>query len=405
MSYPFLVCCLGTCVVAYFDQIYLTIRHVDCKWTLPLNAKSQRCDECRKYRYVLRSGLRNLNSFQSDHNKCATDSHTNFRYLDTPEKFERMRNLHKLVRSQQKRITQLQHTLDRYIQTDGVKVDDVTNKSLYTIMTKNSSAILSADEHFKSIFWQQQMKASLAKGKQGIQWHPAIFSRCLYLHHRSSGAYSTLRNSGVIALPSERTLRDYRHFACSTPGFLKDVDLQLLDLIKAQKPANVANYVSVIIDEMYIKEGLVFDKHSGSLTGFTDLGDVCNLLAEYEQQQNGDGSMNFRRPVAKCMVVFMVRGLFTSLKFAYAQFPSTNTKGCDLFVLLWKVIERLTRLGLNVLAVSCDGAKSNRKMFKLHGSEKDFTYSTENCYCTIFNKLYFFCDPPHVLKTMRNCLA
>ena len=157
MSYPFLVCCLGTCVVAYFDQIYLTIRHVDCKWTLRLNAKSQRCEECRKYRYVLRSGLRNLNSFQSDHNKCATDSHTNFHYLDTPEKFERMRNLHKLVCSQQKRITQLQHTLDRYIQTDGVKVDDVTNRSLYTIMTKNSSAILSADEHFKSIFWQQQM--------------------------------------------------------------------------------------------------------------------------------------------------------------------------------------------------------------------------------------------------------
>ena len=360
MSYPFLVCCLGTCVVAYFDQIYLTIRHVDCKWTLPLNTKSQRCDECRKYRYVLRSGLRNFNSFQSDRSKCATDSHTNFRYLDTPEKFERMRNLHKLVRSQQKRIAQLQHTLDRYI---------------------------------KSIFWQQQMKASLAKGKQGIRWHPAIIRWCLYLHHRSSGAYSTLRNSGVIALPSERTLRDYRHFACSTPGFSKDVDLQLLDLIKAQKPANVANYVSVIIDEMYIKEGLVFDKHSGSLTGFTDLGDVCNLLAEYEQQQNGDGSTNFRRPVAKCMVVFMVRGLFTSLKFAYAQFPSTNTKECDLFYLLWKVIERLTRLGLNVLAVSCDGAKNNRKMFKLHGSEKDITYSTENCYCKTFNKLYFFVIP------------
>ena len=58
------------------------------------------------------------------------DSHTNFRYLDTPEKLERMRNLHKLVCSQQKKIAQLQQTLDRYIQTDGVKVDDTTNKDL-----------------------------------------------------------------------------------------------------------------------------------------------------------------------------------------------------------------------------------------------------------------------------------
>ena len=70
----------------------------------------------------------------------------NFRYLDTPEKFERMRNLHKLVRSQQKKIAQLQQTLDRYILTDGVKVDDTTNKDLYTIMTRNSSSVLSADE-------------------------------------------------------------------------------------------------------------------------------------------------------------------------------------------------------------------------------------------------------------------
>ena len=77
---------------------------------------------------------------------CATDSHMNFRYLGMPEKFERMRNLHKLVHSQQKKIAQLQQTLNRYILTDGVKVDDTTNKDLYTIMTRNSSSVLSADE-------------------------------------------------------------------------------------------------------------------------------------------------------------------------------------------------------------------------------------------------------------------
>ena len=159
------------------------------------------------------------------------------------------------------------------------------------------------------MFWQQRSKASLAKSKQGIRWHPAIIKWCLYLYHQSSGAYSTFRKSSVIALPSDRTLRDYRHFASSTPGFSRDVDLQLLDVVKVQEPADLANYVSVIIDEMYIKEDLVFDKHTGSLTGFTDLGDVCNLLAEYEQQQSGGGSTTFHHPVAKCMVVFMVRGL------------------------------------------------------------------------------------------------
>ena len=147
------------------------------------------------------------------------------------------------------------------------------------------------------------MEASLAKSKQGIRWYPAIIRWCLYLYHQLSGAYSTFRKSSVIALPSDRTLRDYRHFASSTPGFSRDVDLQLLDLVKVQEPADLANYVSVIIDEMYIKEDLVFDKHTGSLTGFTDLGDVCNLLAEYEQQQSGGGSTTFRHPVSKYMIV------------------------------------------------------------------------------------------------------
>ena len=96
------------------------------------------------------------------------------------------------------------------------------------------------------------MKASLAKSKQGILWHPAIIRWCLYLHHRSSGAYSTFRKSSVIALPSERILRDYRHFASSIPGFSRDVDLQLLDLVNVQEPADLANYVSVIIDKKCI---------------------------------------------------------------------------------------------------------------------------------------------------------
>ena len=43
-------------------------------------------------------------------------------------------------------------------------------------------------------------------------------------------------------------------------------------------------------------------------------------------------------------------------------------------------------------------------MFNLHGSDKAFTYKTENCYSATCNEV-FFCDPPHVLKIMRNYFA
>ena len=44
-------------------------------------------------------------------------------------------------------------------------------------------------------------------------------------------------------------------------------------------------------------------------------------------------------------------------------------------------------------------------MFNLHGSDKAFTYMTENYYSATYNEVFFFCDPPHVLKIMRNCFA
>ena len=55
---------------------------------------------------------------------------------------------------------------------------------------------------------------------------------CLYLRHVSSRGYEVLRNSGVISLPSQRTLRDYTHFIEAAPGFSADVDQMLMDISK-----------------------------------------------------------------------------------------------------------------------------------------------------------------------------
>lgn len=83
------------------------------------------------------------------------------------------------------------------------------------------------------------------------------------MQYRSSGAYEALRSRGVIKLPSGRTLRDYKHFAQAVTGFSVDYDKQLIDL--AKKTSVLAKHVGILVDEMYVKEGLVFDKHTGAL--------------------------------------------------------------------------------------------------------------------------------------------
>ena len=104
----------------------------------------------------------------------------------------------------------------------------------------------------------------------------------------------------------------------------------------------------LLLDEMYIRdsEDLVYNKHSGEMVGFTNLGSINNHLADFEQSlvSGHDSSCS----LAKTMAVFMVRGLFTSLQFQYVHFACTNLCGDQMYDPLWKAIWRIENCGLKV---------------------------------------------------------
>ena len=157
-----------------------------------------------------------------------------------------------------------------------------------------------------------------------------------------------------------------------------ELDVELFEAVSQQRPQQLAKYVGLVLDEMYVKEGLFFNKHSGELVGFADLGEINNLLADYEQQLSI--SETTPRPLGKCVLLFMVRGLFTSLKFPYVQFPAASTKGSDIFPLVQQAIKHLTRLGLVVTTITCDGASDNRRMFAMFNSTEALSYKTINVF-------------------------
>ena len=105
-----------------------------------------------------------------------------------------------------------------------------------------------------------------------------MIRRCLNLKLISSGAYGALRSSGVLVLPSERTLRDYTHWVKAASGFIEDVDKQLMDDTKIKDLQEFQKFVCLLFDEVRIKEQLVYDKHSCEIIGFVNLGDVNNDL-------------------------------------------------------------------------------------------------------------------------------
>jgi len=88
-----------------------------------------------------------------------------------------------------------------------------------------------------------------------------------------------------------------------------------------------SKYGVVLVDEMYIKQGVVFEKSTGALVGFTDIGEVTNQLDDFEAMMK----KSLQRPLPKTMMVFMFKGLFTNIAMPYAHFAASLLTGADHF--------------------------------------------------------------------------
>ena len=166
--------------------------------------------------------------------------------------------------------------------------------------------------------------------------------------YRSSGCYDTLRK--CLQLPSTRTLQDYTHYAEAKLGFSSDVDKMLINAAQIDTCPAREKCVILLLDEMHIREQLIFDKHSGAMIGYTNISDIVTHLQEFESQVDltGDEGNEQSHKLAKTMMVFMVRGLFSSLQFPYAQFACADVTGEMLYDPFWEAVRRIETCGLKV---------------------------------------------------------
>ena len=107
-------------------------------------------------------------------------------------------------------------------------------------------------------------KKYLTTSKTGRRYHPMIIKYCLNIDVKSTAAYSELRydlatGSGVLVLPSLRTLRDYKNYIKPTSGFNPDVIKDLKQ--KTEDFSGQERYVTILIDKMKIQD-LVLEENS-----------------------------------------------------------------------------------------------------------------------------------------------
>ena len=281
--------------------------------------------------------------------------------------------------------------MSKEIAHGSIKIDNQLSADLDQLMEQN---IVNASP-FMKLFWKEQVKNFNQRSKR---YHPMVIRFCLSMASKSSSMYDELRNSGILCLPSKRTLRDYRNVIPPKTGFIPEV----IDQLKrsTENLSGHQRYICIAFDEMKISSGLVFDKHTGEIIGFTSLGDDDITEAFMGKENN----------LASHALLFSVRGTSSHLCFPVAYFATDAIISTQLIALFWRCVA-IMELNCNlwVIATVCDGATANRKFFSLHKSldrhptGSDVVYRTTNIFCR--NRyIFFISDAPHLMKTARNCL-
>ena len=101
-----------------------------------------------------------------------------------------------------------------------------------------------------------------------LTYHSMIIKFCLAIAAKSPTAYEEIRlnqqkGSGILILPSQRTLRDYRNYIGLQRGFNPEVVNEVTS--KTQDFTDMERFTILLFDEMKVHKDLVCDKNPGNL--------------------------------------------------------------------------------------------------------------------------------------------
>jgi len=222
---------------------------------------------------------------------------------------------------------------------------------------------------------------------------PSSSHKCSY-----TGLYSTQAASSTQILPSRCTeiqppqpsSRTGTLGLPSNPGLSSNTSATVPPLSRAVPPLSSATVPPL-------------SSATGEMIGFINLGDINNAILDLQRDNAVD-----HPPVATHLLTLMVRGVFISLEFPFAHFGTDNLTAGTLFPIVWEGVQRLEEMGFKVIGITADGASHNRKFFRMHGksnSDSSCIYKTENPFAEEEHFIHFISDPPHLIKTARNCLS
>ena len=85
---------------------------------------------------------------------------------------------------------------------------------------------------------------------------------------------------------------------------------------------------------MKIQEDLVWDKHSGELIGFVDLGDIYTNYATLKSVEK----------LASHVLVFLVKSIVNPLSYSFSKFATNGVTAFQIMLIFWKAVCYLEKI-------------------------------------------------------------
>ena len=265
-------------------------------------------------------------------------------------------------------INKLEH--EKYIATDAA-----------SLLKQNFSGI-------KHELLQSELK-NQHHAATGHRFTDEVKKFALTLHFYFPRAYEFVRT--IFALPCPSSLSNWTSSVNCEPGFFRDVFAHL-----QQKAFEDNSYkdCALIVDGMYIKSGVIYNRSTEKYDGFSDYGE--DLIAFNPDE------------IATEAVVFMLVGLKGHWKCPVGYVLCSGINASNLSSLIAKALQLSSSHGLEVYSVTCDGTATNFDSMRSFGCEFGSKLSDiKGSFSSQFfnHSVFFVPDACHMLKLARNALA
>ncbi|KAH6926666.1 hypothetical protein HPB50_021181 [Hyalomma asiaticum] len=209
------------------------------------------------------------------------------------------------------------------------------------------------------------------------------------MRHLPTEAYEQLRSEKLLKLPCRTTLQKYFGSTSSEISFSQLVrsrlKVELEDLDTAQ-----SKVCSLVVDEMRIKQKLLYHKQRDAFVGDVDLSPDLEYLAPATEDQH----------LASSLLCFLICGLYARYKIPAGYFFTKGCTGDQLAEVIRHVIIKRASIGFDIVRVVTDNHKINvNAMEILSGGEARIRAPHPAGPST---QIFFAFDQSRVIKKIRS---